>query len=83
MLRKSRMDEILIDCSFKLYSMAPKFDPLIQRYAILIHRSRDQGPTQYDTAPTMITRYAGIARDHTYLFISWQLLSEMRKYVRT
>jgi hypothetical protein len=32
------MDEFLIDCSFKSYrySMAPKFDQLIQRYGILI-----------------------------------------------
>jgi hypothetical protein len=29
------MNEFLIDCSFKQYSMALKFDLLIQRYAIL------------------------------------------------
>jgi hypothetical protein len=32
------MNEFLIDCSFKQYSMALKFDLLIQRYAILIQR---------------------------------------------
>jgi hypothetical protein len=32
------MNEFLIDCSFKQYSMALKFDLLIQRYAILIPR---------------------------------------------
>jgi hypothetical protein len=32
------MNEFLIDCSFKQYSMALKFDVLIQRYAILILR---------------------------------------------
>jgi hypothetical protein len=32
------MDEFLIDCSFKQYSMALKFDLLIQRFAILILR---------------------------------------------
>jgi hypothetical protein len=32
------MNEFLIDFSFKQYSMAPKFDLLIQRYAILIPR---------------------------------------------
>jgi hypothetical protein len=32
------MNEFLIDCSFKQYSMALKFDLLIQRYAILILR---------------------------------------------
>jgi hypothetical protein len=32
------MNECLIDCSFKQYSMALKFDLLIQRYAILIPR---------------------------------------------
>jgi hypothetical protein len=30
--------EFLIDCSFKQYSIALKFDLLIQRYAILILR---------------------------------------------
>jgi hypothetical protein len=37
-LIKSPMKEFLIDCSFKSYSMASKFDRLIQRYAILIPR---------------------------------------------
>jgi hypothetical protein len=32
------MNEFLIDCSFKQYSMALKFDLLIPRYAILILR---------------------------------------------
>jgi hypothetical protein len=32
------MNEFLIDCSFKQYGMALKFDLLIQRYAILILR---------------------------------------------
>jgi hypothetical protein len=32
------MKKFLIDCSFKQYSMAQKFDLLIQRYAILILR---------------------------------------------
>jgi hypothetical protein len=32
------MNECLIDCSFKQYSMALKFDLFIQRYAILILR---------------------------------------------
>jgi hypothetical protein len=32
------MNEFLIDCSFKQYSMAIKFDLLIQRYAIWILR---------------------------------------------
>jgi hypothetical protein len=32
------MNEFLIDCPFKQYSMALKFDLLIQRYAILILR---------------------------------------------
>jgi hypothetical protein len=32
------MNEFLIECSFKQYSMVPKFDLLIQRYAILIPR---------------------------------------------
>jgi hypothetical protein len=32
------MNEFLIDCSFKQYSMALKLDLLIQRYAILIPR---------------------------------------------
>jgi hypothetical protein len=32
------MNEFIIECSFKSYSMAPKFDPLIPRYAILILR---------------------------------------------
>jgi hypothetical protein len=32
------MNEFLIDCSFKQYSMALKFDLSIQRYAILILR---------------------------------------------
>jgi hypothetical protein len=32
------MNEFLIDWSFKQYSMAPKFDLLLQRYAILIPR---------------------------------------------
>jgi hypothetical protein len=30
------MNKFLIDCSFKQYSMAIKFDLLIQRYATLI-----------------------------------------------
>jgi hypothetical protein len=38
MLRKLPMNKFLIDCSFKSYSMAPKFDQLIQRYVILIPR---------------------------------------------
>jgi hypothetical protein len=37
-VRKFTMNEFLIDCSFKHYSMALKFDLLIQRYAILIPR---------------------------------------------
>jgi hypothetical protein len=45
------MNEFLIDCSFKQYSMALKFDLLIQRYAILI--PRDHG-----------LALCGIARDH-------------------
>jgi hypothetical protein len=32
------MNEFLIECSFKQYSMALKFDLLIQHYAILILR---------------------------------------------
>jgi hypothetical protein len=32
------MNEFLIDCSFKQYCMALKFDLLIQRYVILILR---------------------------------------------
>jgi hypothetical protein len=32
------MNEFLIDCSFKQYSMELKLDLLIQRYAILILR---------------------------------------------
>jgi hypothetical protein len=32
------MNEFVIDCSFKQYSMALKFDFLIQRHAILIPR---------------------------------------------
>jgi hypothetical protein len=32
------MNELLIECSFKSYNMAPKFDPMILRYAILILR---------------------------------------------
>jgi hypothetical protein len=32
------MNEFLIDCTFKQYSIALKFDLLIQRYAILILR---------------------------------------------
>jgi hypothetical protein len=32
------MNKFLTDCSFKSYSMASKFDLLIQRYAILILR---------------------------------------------
>jgi hypothetical protein len=32
------MNKFLIDCSFMQYSMALKFDLLIQRYAILIPR---------------------------------------------
>jgi hypothetical protein len=32
------MNEFLIDCSFKQYSMALKVDLLIQRYAISILR---------------------------------------------
>jgi hypothetical protein len=32
------MNEFLIDCSFKQYSMGLKFDLMIQRYAILIMR---------------------------------------------
>jgi hypothetical protein len=32
------MHEFLIDCSFKQYSMALKFEILIQRYAIMIPR---------------------------------------------
>jgi hypothetical protein len=32
------MNEFLIDCSFKQYSMALKIELLIQRYAILILR---------------------------------------------
>jgi hypothetical protein len=35
---KSPMNEFLIECSFKPYNMAPEFDQLIQRYAILIPR---------------------------------------------
>jgi hypothetical protein len=36
------------DCSFKLYSMGPKFDQLIQRYAILSHAKRHSaGPHMY------------------------------------
>jgi hypothetical protein len=31
------MNEFLIDCYFKQYSMALKFDLLIQRYPILIY----------------------------------------------
>jgi hypothetical protein len=48
------MNESLIDCSFKSYSMASKSDRLIQRYAILIPRyAAYQGPA-----------LCGIARDH-------------------
>jgi hypothetical protein len=36
MLGKSPINEFLIDCSFKSYSRAPKFDQLIPRCAILI-----------------------------------------------
>jgi hypothetical protein len=32
------MHEFLIECSFKSYNMTPKFDPMIQRYAIFILR---------------------------------------------
>jgi hypothetical protein len=43
------MNKFLIDCSFKQYSMALKFNLLVQRYAILILRAlcgiaRDHGP---------------------------------------
>jgi hypothetical protein len=38
MQRNLPMNEFFTDCSFKQYSMALKFDLLIQRYAILILR---------------------------------------------
>jgi hypothetical protein len=38
MLGKLAMNDFLINCSFTPYSMASKFDLLIQRYAILIPR---------------------------------------------
>jgi hypothetical protein len=31
------MNDLLIDCSFKSYSMGQKFDQFIQHYAILSH----------------------------------------------
>jgi hypothetical protein len=37
-LGKSPMNEFLIESSFKSYNMAPKFDPMIPHYAILIPR---------------------------------------------
>jgi hypothetical protein len=46
------MNEFLIECSFKSYNMAPKFDPMILRYAILILR--------YDHGLALCC----IARDH-------------------
>jgi hypothetical protein len=32
------MNDFLIECSFKSNNMAPNFDPMIPRYAILILR---------------------------------------------
>jgi hypothetical protein len=37
-LGKSPMNEFLKECPFKSYNMAPKFDPMIPRYAIFILR---------------------------------------------
>jgi hypothetical protein len=63
------MNEFLIDCSFKKYSMALKFDLLIQRYAILIPRGNfllkrfvliPRYAAKCGTSPAL----CGIARDH-------------------
>jgi hypothetical protein len=61
------MNEFLIHCSFKQYSMALKFDLLIQRYAILIlHHARDHGPALCDIAQGHGPALCGIAQDlHT------------------
>jgi hypothetical protein len=49
------MKEFLIDCSFKQYRMALKFDLLIQRYAILMRHSA--GST-YKSYTKKVPRYA-------------------------
>jgi hypothetical protein len=60
------MTDFLTDCSFKWYSMGPKFDQFIHRYAILFRSMRHSaGPwlryaAQDWTGPTLCC----IARDH-------------------
>jgi hypothetical protein len=60
------MNEFLIECSFKSYNMAPKFDPMIPRYA------PDHSPALWGIAQDLHTdsiqkspALCGIARDHS------------------
>jgi hypothetical protein len=52
------MNKFLMDCSFKQYSMAPKFDFLIQRYAILIQRYAILIPRYAAWRRIIVPRYA-------------------------
>jgi hypothetical protein len=62
------MNGFLIECSFKSYKMAPKFDPMIPRYAILIlwlcGIAEDHGPALCGIARDHGPALCGIARDH-------------------
>jgi hypothetical protein len=58
------MNEFLIECSFKSYNIAPKFDPMILHYAIfdpaLCRIAQDLHTNSRQKSPAL----CGIARDH-------------------
>jgi hypothetical protein len=64
------MNEFLIDCSFKQYSMALKFDLLIQRYAIL---KKTEGRKSRDTVPLKIR---GLLRINQLMAVADHLLGK-------
>jgi hypothetical protein len=57
------MNEFLIECSLKQYSMALKFDLLIQRYAILIPRYAPLRRIYIQILYKKHSALCGIARD--------------------
>jgi hypothetical protein len=66
------MNEFLIYCSFKQYSMALKFDLLIQCYAILSGIARDHGPALCGIAQDLHTN--SIQKSHnTFSLISQRI----------
>jgi hypothetical protein len=85
-------EQLLIDFSFKSYSMGPKFDQLIQHYTHVRHSAGPWSPSMrhneglgsalcciaWELHTNSIQK---IARDHTYSFISRRIHNKMRKYL--